>query len=136
MHVCKESRGKGLTYYTLCEEHVWPSDPFKPYRGPNQLYINFDIDHFAHSVSDIEFFRGFSLDSYSFGPEVLRKIKFVDILASGPGGPPPFIALRNILRESPELVEFRVMMSRSQLRSTIFYHHDEVGVEASRFDIV
>ncbi|KAE9365523.1 hypothetical protein N431DRAFT_447172 [Stipitochalara longipes BDJ] len=129
MHVNRESRAEGLRYYTLCKENVWPSDPFKAYRGPNHLYINFDIDHFAHDVSDLKFVNNISLESYAFGPEVLKRIKFVDVLMPRPGGPPPFMTLRYILRESEDLVEFRVIMSNSALRSTRFYDKHEVGIE-------
>jgi len=129
MHVCKESRGEGLRYYTLCKEDVWPSNPFKPYRGPNYLYITFDIDHFAHDVPDVEFVGGIGLGSYTFGPEVLKKIKFVDLLMYGLSGPPPFFPLRKMLRESEELVEFRIIMNKSELRYCRFYDANEVGLE-------
>jgi hypothetical protein len=129
MHVSKEARAEGLRYYTLCKEDVWPSDPFKTYLGPNQLYINFDIDHFAHDVSDMEFVGNVSLESYTFGPEVLKRIKFVDILKAGPGGPPTFIALRDMLRESENLVEFCVILNNLVLRSCRFYNKHDIGIE-------
>jgi hypothetical protein len=55
LHICKESRAAGLRYYTLCLEHVLEENLEQANGGPNHVYVNFDVDHFAHDICEMIF---------------------------------------------------------------------------------
>jgi hypothetical protein len=48
---------------------------------------------------------------------------------AGPGSPPPFIALRNMLRDSENLVKFGFVLNNLALRSCRFYDKHDIGIE-------